>query len=88
MPNRRRHGNDWRRRSGTARSDGLTCGRSSGNSSAISGSRWMAVLVGVIGEIHFVDIGLCTGGGSGGRRVVLLVLVVVVVVVVVMGGIT
>lgn len=84
MPNRRRHGDDWRRRSGTARSDGLTCGRSSGNS-AISGSRWMAVLVGVIRDIHLVDIGLCTGGGSDGRRVLVLVLVLVVVV---MGGIT
>ena len=84
MPNRRRHGEDWRRRSGTARSDGLTCGRSSSGSST-SGSSSMAVLVGVIGEIHFVDI-----GGSGGRQGVLLLLlvVVVVVVVVVMGGIT
>lgn len=49
----------------------------------------MAVLVGVIRDIHFVDIGLYTGDGSGRRRGVLLVLVVLVVLlVIVMGGIT
>lgn len=86
--NRRSHGDDWRRRSGTARSDGLTCGRSSGSGSG-SGGRCTVVLVGVIGEVHFVDIGFSAGGGRGRQGVLLLVVVVVVVLLMlVIGGIT